>query len=78
VLANNAVAPVVFLTSHLPRKGSEGDVALRAAGPNAFFDAIEMRSNEGFERLRKYAAGAHRDRPLAGFWSEQDVAGDDT
>jgi DNA modification methylase len=77
VLANNGIAPVVFLTSHLPRKGSEGDVALRAAGTNAFFDAIEMRSNEGFERLRKYAAGAHHDRPLAGFWSEQDVAGDD-
>jgi site-specific DNA-methyltransferase (adenine-specific) len=77
VLANNGVTPVVFLTSHLPRKGSEGDVALRAAGTTAFFDAIEMRSNDGFERLRKYAAGGHHERPLAGFWSEQDLAGDE-
>jgi site-specific DNA-methyltransferase (adenine-specific) len=76
VLARNDIAPVVFLTSHLPRRGSEGDVALRAAGTEAFFDAIEMRSNEGLERLEKYAAGGHEDRPLAGFWSEQDLAAD--
>ncbi len=74
VLANNKIRPVVFLTSHLPRHGSEGDVALRAAGTKAFHDAIEMRSNEGFERLRKYAAGGHHERPLAGFWSEQDLS----
>jgi modification methylase len=73
VLANNKIAPVVFLTSHLPRPRSEGDAALRAAGTHAFFDAIEMRSNEGFERLSKYAAGGHHERPLAGFWSEQDL-----
>src|SRR4051812_30464016 len=77
VLANNRVSPVVFLTSHLPRRGSEGDVALRAAGTNAFFDAIEMRSDEGLERLRKYAAGGHHRRALAGFWSEQDLTTDD-
>jgi site-specific DNA-methyltransferase (adenine-specific) len=77
VLANNNVRPVVFLTSHLPRRGSEGDVALRAAGTRAFHDAIEMRSNEGFERLQKYAAGGHADTPLAGFWSEQDLSTDD-
>lgn len=73
VLANNKIAPVVFLTSHLPRRGSEGDIALRSAGSAAFFDAIEMRSDEGLERLRKYAAGAHHERPLAGFWSEQEL-----
>ena len=61
-------APLVFLTSHLPRKGSEGHVALTAAGEDAFFDAIEMRSDDGYERLRKYAAGGHRDKPLPGFW----------
>ncbi|MCU1426776.1 MAG: modification methylase [Actinomycetia bacterium] len=74
VLANREIRPVVFLTSHLPRRGSEGDVALRAAGTTAFFDAIEMRSNEGFERLHAYAAGDHDSAPLAGFWSEQDLA----
>src|SRR2546423_388792 len=60
--------PLVFLTSHLPRKGSEGDIALRAAGEDAFFDAIEMRSSDDIERLRKYGAGGHRDTPLPGFW----------
>jgi site-specific DNA-methyltransferase (adenine-specific) len=60
--------PLVFLTSHLPRKGSEGDIALRAAGIEAFFDAIEMRSSHDIERLRKYAAGGHGDTPLPGFW----------
>jgi site-specific DNA-methyltransferase (adenine-specific) len=60
--------PLVFLTSHLPRKGSEGYVALRAAGEEAFFDAIEMRSSDDVGRLRKYAAGGHTDKPLPGFW----------
>ena len=32
-----------------------------------FFDAIEMRSADGYERLRKYAAGGHSEVPLAGF-----------
>jgi DNA modification methylase len=49
---------LVFLTSHLPRKGSEGYIALRkVAEQGGFFDAIEMRTAEGYERLRKYAAG---------------------
>jgi DNA modification methylase len=70
--------PLVFLTTHLPRKGSEGDLALRSAGErnrdddtlknDAFFDAIAMRSADGYERLRKYAAGGYSDRPLPGFW----------
>jgi len=63
--------PLVLLTSHLPRPGSDGDRALRKAGPSAFFDAIEMLSDDGRARLRAYATGAHR-RPLVGFWT-QDV-----
>lgn len=64
--------PLVFLTSHLPRRGSEGDVALRAAGPEAFFDAVEMLSETGWERLRHYAqTGASK--PLVGFWTERDL-----
>jgi len=74
VLANKGKAPVVFLTSHLPRRGSEGDVALRAAGMDAFFDAIEMLSDEGRSRLETYAEGARHEVPLAGFWTEADVA----
>ena len=74
VLANKHKAPVVFLTSHLPRSGSEGDLALRAAGIGAFFDAIEMLSDTGRSRLAKYATGRHHKVPLAGFWTEEDVS----
>jgi site-specific DNA-methyltransferase (adenine-specific) len=59
-LARAGVERIVFLTSHLPRKGSEGDIAMRAALDNGVvYDAIEMRSAEGYERLRKYASGGH-------------------
>jgi DNA modification methylase len=80
VLANNGYGsgadavhgPLVLLTSHLPRPGSDGDRAMRRAGPNAFFDAIEMLSDDGQARLAEYATGRHP-RPLAGFWSQADV-----
>ena len=49
VLARADKQPVVFLTSHLPRKGSEGDIALRNVGATSCFDAIEMRSDAGYE-----------------------------
>src|SRR4029078_12750702 len=56
VLRNKLNGPLVFLTSPLPKKGSEGDLALRAAAEqNGFFDAIEMRSSDGYERLRRSA-----------------------
>lgn len=63
---------LIFLTSHLPKPGSEGDVALRAAGPDAFFDAIEMLSPEGIERLTAYSSGKQA-KPLAGFWRQKDL-----
>jgi site-specific DNA-methyltransferase (adenine-specific) len=49
---------IVFLSSHLPRPGSEGDIALRNAS-DTVFDVIEMRSDQGYERLHKYASGGH-------------------
>ncbi|MEY2590325.1 MAG: modification methylase [Acidimicrobiaceae bacterium] len=66
--------PIVFLTTHLPRKASEGDTALRAAGPRAFFDAIELLSDEARDRLDAYAAGGHTELPLLGFWTAVDLA----
>lgn len=66
--------PLVFLTSHLPKRPSEGDKALRAAGPDAFFDAIEMLSEESLERLKRYAKGGFTDDPQPGFWTTQDLA----
>jgi len=74
VLAKNHKSPVVFLTSHLPRRGSEGDMALRAAGMDAFFDAIEMLSDDGPSRLAVYAEGGHQELPLPGFWTPADIA----
>jgi hypothetical protein len=70
-----AGTPYVLISSHLPRPGSEGDVALRAAGSTAIFDVIEMRSPEDQERLRAYAAGGHSLEvgPLPGFWRERDL-----
>jgi site-specific DNA-methyltransferase (adenine-specific) len=57
-LAAAGIDRIVFLTSHLPRKGSEGDIALNIAiKSDVVHSAIEMRSAEGYERLRKYAAG---------------------
>ncbi len=66
--------PLVFLTSHLPRRPSEGDTALRAAGPDAFFDAIEMLSGEHLDRLARYAKGGRTDDPQLGFWATPDLA----
>jgi site-specific DNA-methyltransferase (adenine-specific) len=66
--------PLVFLTSHLPKRPSEGDTALRAAGPDAFFDAIEMLSPDSLERLERYATEGFTDNPQSGFWTTQDLA----
>jgi DNA modification methylase len=66
--------PLVFLTTDLPRARSEGDTALRAAGPDAFFDAIELLAADGRERLARYAAGGFTKDPLPGFWSDADLA----
>ena len=61
----------VLLTTDLPKRSSEGDAALRAAGPNTIFDAIAMLGDEGRQRLDHYAAGAAA--PKAGFWTDQDL-----
>ena len=66
--------PVVLLTSHLPRKGTDGDKALRAAGPSAFVDAIELLSPAGQHRLKLYAGGGRRAAPEPGFWTEAELA----
>ena len=66
--------PLVVLTSQLPRKGSEGDLALRAAGPRALFDVIDLQSDGGRSRLAAYAGGGHDAEPAVGFWTSQDLA----
>lgn len=79
VVANNKQqpnlrgVPYVLISSHLPRPGSEGEVALRAAGPLAVFDVISMQSAIDFERLRRYGAGGHTSAPMAGYWRDKDL-----
>ena len=66
--------PLVLLTTHLPRRPSEGDTALRAAGPDAVFDVIELLSMDGLERLARYAKGELTTRPEQGFWTAAELA----
>src|SRR4029077_12939746 len=49
--------PFVLLTTHLPRRPSEGDTALRAAGPDTCFDVIGLFDEADIGRLARYAAG---------------------
>lgn len=58
---------VVLVTSHLPKRGSEADAALRAAGPGIVFDVLELGCANGRTRLRAYASGAPQ-APLPGYW----------
>ncbi len=73
VLAANGVCPVVLLTSHLPRAGSDGDAALHAAGRDAFFDAAEILDPAAADRLATYARGQKRRAPLPGFWRSEEL-----
>ena len=73
IRGRNTDIPIVFLTTHLPRRPGEGDTALRSAGPDAFFDAVEMLSDEGRDRLEQYARGGHADSPLLGFWTAAEL-----
>ena len=64
--------PIVLLASHLPRRPSESDTILRAAGPDAFFDAIDLLSTDARARLARYATGGHSGEPQPGFWTAED------
>ncbi len=65
--------PLVVLTTHIPKHPSEGDTALRAAGPTALFDAIDLLSPDSLDRLQRYAKGGFTDNPQPGFWTEHDL-----
>ena len=75
-LARRGVGPVVLVTSRLPRRSSEGDLALRLGGPSVVFDALSIASGASNERLATYAHGGHEKRPLPGFWSEEELSAD--
>ena len=74
VLSTRGVTRVLLVTSHLPRRRTEADLALRAAGPRTFFDAIELGSPAAMDRLRAYASGVQGSgEPLPGFWTPTDL-----
>ncbi|HVF13290.1 MAG TPA: site-specific DNA-methyltransferase [Acidimicrobiales bacterium] len=68
VVAAAGLRPLVLLTSHLPAANEPAARALKGVGPSGFFDAVELTSAAGRERLRAYAAGGHQKRPGPGFW----------
>jgi site-specific DNA-methyltransferase (adenine-specific) len=64
--------PLVVVSTHLPKRASEGDRALRAAGPGVVTDVVDMRADAALARLRGYAAGAPA--PAPGFWAVADLS----
>ncbi len=66
--------PLVVLTTRLPRRPSEGDSALRAAGPSVVFDVVDLLSTDGRQRLAIAAKGGTSARPEPGFWTPADLA----
>jgi hypothetical protein len=72
VLQGIGHARLIFLTTNLPRPNSVGDRALRAAAAS-FFDAIEMMSPAGKERLRRYSVGGSDLVPLPGYRTAADI-----
>ena len=65
---------VLVLTSSVPVRRSEADLAVRAAGPGTVFDVIDVFDPAALARLAGYAAG-RVESPLPGFWSADDLSG---
>ena len=68
VLRANDLGPLLVLTSHVPTKGTEPDLALRAAGPAHLFDVVTLFDADGEQRLVQYAQRGLGAGPLPGFW----------
>ncbi len=64
--------PLVLLTTKLPRRRSEGDTALRSAGPSVIHDVVDMLDASARARLAGYATGPTA--PAVGFWTDADLA----
>ncbi len=57
-VSSTGLPRLILLTTDLPARGTAGYAALRSARGEIYFDAIEMLSQVGQERLRKYVKGA--------------------
>ena len=69
---DNEIHKLIVLTPQLPKLKSEGDRALRAVCGSGIFDVIEMFNPNAQERLSFYAQTSP-DRPLPGFWTEEEI-----
>ncbi len=69
--ADDDPKPVIVLSPELPGARTEGGRLLRAVGPNGLFDILKLYDTDDEARLAHYGAGGHR--PMAGFWSADDV-----
>lgn len=56
--------PLILLTTDLPEPGSAGYLALQSTREVLYHDAIEMFSPEGQKRLKHYARGRNRTKPI--------------
>jgi hypothetical protein len=70
------VSPVVLLTSNPPESGSVGDTALRRCRPT-IFDVVEMTDGRAKARLRRYAEAGWPTPALPGFWTAEELYGDE-
>ncbi len=59
--------PVLLLSTDLPKRRSDGDVALRAAR-DTVFDVIDLRDEAAHARLAAYATKGSDPGPLPGYW----------
>jgi site-specific DNA-methyltransferase (adenine-specific) len=58
--AARGATPLVLLTTDLPRAGSEGDLAIAAAGTGLVTDMVALFDDDAVERLRRHAKGGAR------------------
>jgi DNA modification methylase len=66
--------PLVLLTTALPRRSSEADMALRAAGPDAVTDVVDLFDPAALDRLARYAEAGHPAQASPGFWTEAELS----
>lgn len=70
---SRGAVPLLLVTPQPPKPRSEGDAALRAAGPGLVADVVGLLDPAARERLGRYAAGGYRELPLPGFWTGRDL-----
>lgn len=68
--------PVLLLAPGLPKRGSDGDLALRAAGPGTVLDVVDLLDPGARRRLTHHATeGPDPIRPCAGSWAGPELDG---